>query len=61
MNGAEPGTYRCINTYPNKKIWVLTDRQKDIMREVGLSHLSEINYMIIDHALITSLVERWRP
>ena len=55
--GLEPGLYRCINTNPNKNIWVLTDRQKDIVREVGLSHLSKIYYMRIDHALISGLVE----
>jgi len=58
----EPGTYRCINTNPDKKIWVLMDRQKkDTVREVGLSHLLEIDYLRIDHALIIGLVERWRP
>ncbi|RWR90954.1 protein MAIN-LIKE 2-like protein isoform X2 [Cinnamomum micranthum f. kanehirae] len=61
MNGVEPGAYQCINTKSDKKIWVLTDRQKDIMRKVGLSHFSEIDNMRIDHALITGLVGRWRP
>ncbi|RWR73222.1 serine/threonine-protein phosphatase 7 long form-like protein [Cinnamomum micranthum f. kanehirae] len=27
----------------------------------GLEHLSSIEYMTIDHALIRALVERWRP
>ncbi|XXG73381.1 hypothetical protein AAC387_Pa07g2310 [Persea americana] len=61
MNGIESGTYRWINTNPDKNIWVLMDRQKDIVREVGLFHHSEIDYMRIDYALITGLVEHWRP
>ena len=31
------------------------------MRQTGLHYLAEIDRMVIDHALITGLVERWRP
>ena len=31
------------------------------MRQTGLYYLTEIDRMVIDHALITGLVERWRP
>ncbi|XXG71070.1 hypothetical protein AAC387_Pa07g0404 [Persea americana] len=61
LNGVETGAYRCINTNPDKDIWELTDRQKEIVRDVGLVNISEIDYMRIDHALISGLVERWRP
>ena len=30
------------------------------MRQTGLHYLAEIDRMVIDHALITGLVERWR-
>ncbi|XXG63965.1 hypothetical protein AAC387_Pa05g2038 [Persea americana] len=61
LNGVEPGAYRCINTNPDKDIWELTDRQKEIVRDVGLANISEIDYMRINYALISGLVERWRP
>ena len=61
LKRVEPRSYRCININPNKKIWVLTDKQKEHVRNVCLSHLSEIDYMRIDHALISRLVERWMP
>ena len=57
----EPGSFTCINTNSDKKIYVLNGKQKEYVRNVGLSHLSEIDYMRIDHALISRLVERWRP
>ncbi|XXG46578.1 hypothetical protein AAC387_Pa02g1388 [Persea americana] len=60
-NRVESGAYRCINTNPEKDIWELTDRQKDIVRDVGLANISEIDYMRIGHAVISGLVERWRP
>ena len=60
LSGVEPGSYRCINTNPDKKLCVLIDKQKEHVRNVGLSHLSEIDYMRIDHALISELVERRR-
>ena len=28
---------------------------------MGLHHLADIDRMVIDHALITALIERWRP
>lgn len=31
------------------------------MRKTGLHHLSQIEKITIDHALITALVERWHP
>ena len=31
------------------------------MRQTGLHHLAEISRMVIDHALIIALVERWGP
>lgn len=31
------------------------------MRQTGLQYLADIDCMVIDHVLITSLVERWRP
>ena len=31
------------------------------MRQTGLHYLAEIDRIVIDHALITGLVERWRP
>ena len=31
------------------------------MRRTGVHHLVEIDRMVIDHALIIALVERWRP
>lgn len=58
LNRVESGLYRCINTNSDENIWVLTDIQKDIVREVGKSYLSEIDYMRIDHALISGLVEQ---
>eukprot|EP00268_Persea_americana_P055162 TRINITY_DN6390_c0_g1_i15.p2 TRINITY_DN6390_c0_g1~~TRINITY_DN6390_c0_g1_i15.p2 ORF type:complete len:103 (+),score=7.33 TRINITY_DN6390_c0_g1_i15:177-485(+) len=61
LNEVEPGAYNCINTSPDKDRWVLTNRHKEIVREVGLAHISKIDYMRIDHALISGLVERWRP
>ncbi|XXG53962.1 hypothetical protein AAC387_Pa03g1966 [Persea americana] len=61
LNGVEPEAYRCINTNPDKDIWELTNRQKEIVRDVGLANISEIDYMRIHHALISGLVERWRP
>ena len=30
------------------------------MKRRGLHHLAQIDRMVIDHALITDLVERWR-
>ena len=61
LNGVEPVAYRCINTNPDKDIWELTNIQKEIVRDVGLANISEIDYMRIDHALISGLVERWKP
>ena len=61
LKGSELGSYKCINSNPDKKIWVLSDKQKEHVRNAGLSHLSEIDYMRIDHALLSGLVERWRP
>ena len=58
LKGSKPGSYRCINTNPDKKIWVLSDKQKERVRDAGLSHLSEINCIRIDHALLSGLVER---
>lgn len=31
------------------------------MRRTGLHHLADIDRMVIDHALITALEERWHP
>lgn len=31
------------------------------VRQTGLHHLAELDKMRIDHALLTALVERWRP
>ena len=52
---------RYIPTNPDKDIWVLTDAQKEYIRQTDLHHLADIDHMVIDHALITALIERWRP
>ena len=36
-------------------------QQKAYVRQIGLHYRAEIDRMVIDHALITALVERWRP
>ena len=55
----ELGRRRCIPTNPDKDIWVLTDAQKEYVRQTGLHHLADKDRMVIDHALITTLIERW--
>ncbi|RWR80953.1 protein MAIN-LIKE 2 [Cinnamomum micranthum f. kanehirae] len=59
--GDDFGRLRCIPTNPDKNTWSLTKQQKDYVRQTGLHHLADIDRMVIDHALITALVERWRP
>ena len=56
----ESGRLRCIPTNP-ELVWVLTKQQKQHVRQVGLHRLTEIDCIVIDHALITALVERWCP
>ena len=60
-NGKEPGVYRCIPANPKSGLWKLNDRQCDIVKRTGLHHLAQICHMRIDHALISALIERWRP
>ena len=60
-NGKEPSVYRCIPVDPKSGFWKLNDGQYDIMKRTGLHHLSRICHMRIDHALISALIERWRP
>ncbi|XXG46971.1 hypothetical protein AAC387_Pa02g1692 [Persea americana] len=61
IHGEELGRFRCIPTNPDKEVWVLTNTQREYVRQAGLQHLAEIDRMVIDHALITGLIERWRP
>ena len=60
-NSKEPGVYRCIPANPKSGLWKLNDRQCDIVKRTGLHHLAQICHMRIDHALISALIERWRP
>ncbi|RWR97172.1 serine/threonine-protein phosphatase 7 long form [Cinnamomum micranthum f. kanehirae] len=57
----ELGTYRCIPTNPDYGTWHLNERQLEYVRMSGLYHLAQMRWIRIDHALITGLVERWRP
>ncbi|XXG78988.1 hypothetical protein AAC387_Pa09g0153 [Persea americana] len=58
--GEEFSRLRCIPTNPDKNIWQVTKQQKAYVRQTGLHYLAEIDRMVIDHALITGLAERWR-
>ena len=33
----------------------------ELIRQTGLEHLAKIKKIELDHGLITTLVERWRP
>lgn len=46
---------------PDKDVWLLNETQKEYVRQSGLHNLAEMEHIRIDHALITALVERWRP
>ena len=52
---------RCIPTNPDKDIRVLTNVQKQNVRQAGLHHLAGIDCMVVEHVLITALIERWHP
>ena len=41
--------------------WSLNETQEAYVQETGLLHLSKLQKITIDHALISALVERWRP
>ena len=40
---------------------VMPQRARDIIDATGPSHLPEIMFKYIDHALISAFVERWQP
>ncbi|XXG88055.1 hypothetical protein AAC387_Pa12g0320 [Persea americana] len=46
---------------PDKETWVLNETQKDYVRQSSLHNLAEMEHIRVDHALITTLIERWCP
>ena len=46
---------------PDKETWVLNETQKDYVRQSSVHNLAEMEHIRIDHALTTTLIERWLP
>lgn len=52
---------RVITYATDVNVWGLNERQLKYIAETGLHHFACLPSFDIDHALITALVERWRP
>ena len=51
-----------MHTYKSGQEYMIAYKAtKGIRRRTGLHHLAEIDLMVINHAQITALIERWRP
>ncbi|RWR76234.1 protein MAIN-LIKE 2 [Cinnamomum micranthum f. kanehirae] len=60
-SGREVGPLICKPATILSDKWSLNATQEAYVQETGLLHLSKLQKITIDHALISALVERWRP
>ncbi|RWR73460.1 serine/threonine-protein phosphatase 7 long form [Cinnamomum micranthum f. kanehirae] len=60
-SGREVGPLVCKPATILSDKWSLNATQEANVQETGLLHLSKLQKITIDHALISALVERWRP
>lgn len=60
-SGRDMGSLVCKPATLLQDKWSLNEIQEAFVQETGLLHLSKLQKMTIDHALISALVERWRP